>query len=116
MYINLTDLALLFGAVFAYSLLLCWFFSTLIPHRLVILGAVVGIGISFARLYWVNGYYWQDITVGLVAAIAGGMPALWMLQRRLRKRLRPVPVRSSCTCSGFSCRGGGWGGCDNGGF
>jgi hypothetical protein len=115
MHINLTDLALTFGPVFAYSLLLCWLFSKLFPKPLIIIAANSGMLISFTRMYFEPGRYWLDVTIGIVAVVAGAAVALWLLQRRLGKQSRPVRV-SSCRCPGFSCRGGSWGSCDSGGF
>jgi hypothetical protein len=115
MHTNILDIALVFGPTFLYSLLLCWLFSRLIPQATVIYSASVGMIVPLVFMYFEPYRYWVDVTTGILGMLAGSLLAFWLLQRRLRAKMRPVYV-SPCTCSGFSCRGGSWGSCDNGGF
>jgi hypothetical protein len=115
MYINLIDTSVMFGVMFAYTLLFCWYFSKLFPRPATVVGGGIGIMAPVVWMYFEPGRYWVEVTIAAVAVMAGAATALWLLNRRLRKQLRPVSV-SSCRCSGFSCRGRSWGSCDNGGF
>lgn len=119
MYNSLIDMISVFTPCLVWSALWCWIFAGLIRHEGAAIGWLAGTTVS---LLWLaigpEHRLWSDVALGVAGILTGGIAviALARLQARRSQRRAPatVPARV-CRCSGFSCRGGGWG-CDNGGF